>query len=101
MEFNHNADFKVRRFAPHPSSNVQCQYQPASCIITCLYICGLCTVRRCMYIVYIIRYRLHSRLGPVKIPSQKKILPTSLRPRIRRVRLSETSGSCDIWRINK
>lgn len=26
---------------------------------------------------YIIRYRLHSRLGPVKMPSQKKMLPTS------------------------
>ena len=48
-----------------------------------------------------IKYRLQSRLGPVKMPSQKKMLPTSLRPRIKRVRLSETSGNWDIWRISK
>ena len=40
-----------------------------------------------------IKYKLHNRLGPVKIPSQKTILPNKRRPRIKRVRLSATSGN--------
>lgn len=49
----------------------------------------------------IIKYKLHSKLGAVKIPSQKKIFPSKRRPRIRRVLLSATSGSCDICRISR
>jgi hypothetical protein len=48
-----------------------------------------------------IKYKLQSRLGPVKIPSQKKIFPISLLPRKSRVRLSETNGNWVIWRKSR
>jgi hypothetical protein len=38
-----------------------------------------------------IKYKLHNRLGPVKIPNQKIKLPSVLRPRNHLVRLSLTN----------
>lgn len=45
---------------------------------------------------HMIRYRLQSKLGPVKIPTQNIKLPSTFRSLIHLILASSTSGSCSI-----
>lgn len=43
-----------------------------------------------------IKYKLHKKLGPVKMPTQKNRFPNTFLPFIHFIRLTPTSGSCII-----